>query len=99
MMQYEIFFDVLIKACVAYSVIAVIATLFISIKLKRKGETLSFFVILNAFAFGAGLAGLIANYAAGVPISLSIITLLLVTTLSGFIAYKNFFRHIFIESK
>ena len=95
MTEYEIFMDTLTKGFAVYAIVVAISMPLVFKNLKKQGENLSIWVVLNTIAFGLALSCLAGIYVANAPITLSGLVLVVVTILCAFIAKKEYFNHIF----
>lgn len=94
MTEYEIFMDTLTKGFVVWAILVAISMPIVFKNLKRQGESLSVWVVLNTIAFGLALSCLAGIYMANAPITLNSLVLVVVTVLCAFIAKKEYFNHI-----
>lgn len=94
MTEYEIFIDTLTKVFVVYVVVVAVSMPLVVKNLRKQGENLNVWVLLNTVALGLGLSALAGIYVANAPVTLNGIILLLVTALCGAITIKKYYSHV-----
>lgn len=94
MTEYEVFIDTLTKVFTVYVVVVAVSIPLVVKNLRKQGESLNVWVLLNTVALGLGLSALAGVYIANAPVTLNAIVLLLLTVLCGAIAIKRFYSHI-----
>lgn len=94
MTEYEIFIDTLTKVFTVYAVVVAVSMPLVVKNLRKQGESLNVWVLMNTVALGLGLSALAGIYIANAPVTLNGIVLLLVTALCAFVAYKKYYRYV-----